>query len=97
LRATGADERALRRVLLGAALAVSAPATLLALALELVALAPLTERLTAGYADLPLQTEPVQVALVVLGLAAMAALASTWTAARLVREPVVAGLREAQE
>jgi ABC-type antimicrobial peptide transport system permease subunit len=97
LRATGADERALRRVLLGAALAVSAPAALLALVLELVALAPLTERLTAGYADLPLQTEPVQVALVVLGLAAMAALASTWTAARLVREPVVAGLREAQE
>jgi ABC-type antimicrobial peptide transport system permease subunit len=97
LRATGADERALRRVLLGAALAVSAPATLLALALELVALAPLTERLTAGYADLPLRTEPIQVALVMLGLAAMAALASTWTAGRLVREPVVAGLREAQE
>jgi ABC-type lipoprotein release transport system permease subunit len=97
LRATGADSRALRRLLLGAALAVSVPAALLALGLEQLALAPLTERLTAGYADLPLHMDVAHVALVLLGLAAMAAAASLWTAARLAREPVVAGLREAQE
>ena len=80
LRSAGADERALRRLLLGSALAVSLPAALLALGLELLVLAPMTERLTAGYADLPLRTDPAQVMLVAVGLAALAALATIWTA-----------------
>jgi ABC-type lipoprotein release transport system permease subunit len=96
LRAAGADARALRRMLAGAALAVVAPAALLAPALEGLVLAPATERLAAGYADLPLRTGPGQVALVAVGLVVLTASASAWTAHRLVREPVVAGLREVE-
>jgi ABC-type antimicrobial peptide transport system permease subunit len=96
LRAAGADARALRRLLAGAALAVVVPAALLALALEGLVLAPVTERLAAGYADLPLRTGAGQVALVAVGLVVLSAAASAWTARRLVREPVVAGLREAE-
>jgi ABC-type antimicrobial peptide transport system permease subunit len=96
LRATGADGRALRRLLFGAALAVAAPATLLALVLETLLLAPATERLAAGYADLPLQTDPAQVVLTLTGLLVLCVAASAGTARRLLREPVVAGLREAE-
>jgi ABC-type antimicrobial peptide transport system permease subunit len=96
LRAAGADARALRRLLAGAALAVVAPAALLALALEGLVLAPATERLAAAYADLPLRTRPGQVVLVAVGLVVLTASASAWTARRLVREPVVAGLREVE-
>jgi putative ABC transport system permease protein len=96
LRAAGADARALRRLLLGAALAVAAPAALLALALELLVLAPATEHLTAGYADLPLRTAPSEVALATLALIALTAATTWWTARRLIREPIVAGLREVE-
>jgi predicted lysophospholipase L1 biosynthesis ABC-type transport system permease subunit len=96
LRATGADTRALRRLLGGAAAAVVVPAALLALLLESVVLAPVTERLAAGYADLPLRTSPAQVAVLIGVLALLVAGASAWTARRLAGEPVVAGLREAE-
>jgi ABC-type antimicrobial peptide transport system permease subunit len=96
LRATGADARALRRLLGGAAAAVVLPAALLALLLESVVLAPVTERLAAGYADLPLRTSPAQVAVLIGALALLVAGASAWTARSLAREPVVAGLREAE-
>jgi ABC-type antimicrobial peptide transport system permease subunit len=96
LRAAGGDARALRRLLAGAALAVVVPAAVVALVLEALVLAPATERLAAGYADLPLRTGLGQVALVGVGLIVLTAAASAWTARRLVREPVVAGLREAE-
>jgi ABC-type antimicrobial peptide transport system permease subunit len=96
LRAAGADARALRRLLAGAALAVVVPAALLALLLEGLVLGPFTERVAAGYADLPLRTGPGQVALVAVGLIVLTAAASAWTARRLVREPVLAGLREVE-
>jgi ABC-type lipoprotein release transport system permease subunit len=96
LRATGADGRALRRLLGGAAATVVVPAAVLALALEAVVLAPLTEQLAAGYADLPLRTGAGQVALLIGALALLVAAATAWTARALVREPVVAGLREAE-
>jgi ABC-type lipoprotein release transport system permease subunit len=96
LRATGADARALRRLLGGAAAAVVVPAALLALVLESVVLAPVTERLAAGYADLPFETSPAQVALLIGVLALLVGAASARTARALAREPVVAGLREAE-
>jgi hypothetical protein len=69
---------------------------LLATALESVLLAPLTQRLAAGYADLPIETRPAELALVGAGLVLLAGGASALTARRLLREPVVAGLREAE-
>jgi ABC-type antimicrobial peptide transport system permease subunit len=96
LRAAGADARSLRRLLGGAALAVVAPAGLLALALESFLLAPLTERLAAGYADLPIDARAGQLLLVLASLLLLAWAASAWTARRLLRESVVAGLREVE-
>lgn len=97
LRAGGADARALRRLLGGAAGAVAGPAAAMALVLESVVLAPLVERLAAGYADLPLRADLGHAVVLVAALALLVAAASAWTTRGLVREPVVAGLREVQE
>ncbi|MBJ7521365.1 MAG: ABC transporter permease [Solirubrobacteraceae bacterium] len=94
LRAAGADHRALRRLLFGAATAVVIPAAVVAVALEEVVLAPATARLAAGYADLPLGAGLGQAVAVSGALLGLAALASWEMARRLAREPVVTGLRE---
>ncbi|HMJ36008.1 MAG TPA: FtsX-like permease family protein [Baekduia sp.] len=94
LRAAGADARALRRLLAGAAGAVVVPALAVAVLLEAAVLAPLVAHLAAGYADLPLGASAGQIALVGGGLLILSWLAAWLTGRRLVREPVVAGLRE---
>ena len=94
LRACGASRADVAAVLGGAAAAVAVPAALLAVVLELVVLGPLVTRLAAGYAGLPLSPTPGQVAAVAGGLAVLAALSAWLVARRLVREPVVRGLRE---
>jgi ABC-type lipoprotein release transport system permease subunit len=94
LRASGADARALRRLLGGAAGAVAVPALVVAVALEALVLAPLVAHLAAGYADLPLGASAAQVALVAAGLLGLAWVAAWLAGRRLVREPIVAGLRE---
>jgi putative ABC transport system permease protein len=94
LRACGADRATIALVLAGAAAAVAVPAAAAGVVLELVAFGPLVSRLAAGFASLPLAASPGQVALVAGGLLALAA-AATWAVARRVlREPVLAGLRE---
>jgi ABC-type lipoprotein release transport system permease subunit len=94
LRACGADGATVALVLGGAAAAVAVPAALAGVVLERVAFGPLVARLAAGFAALPLAPTGAQVALVVCGLLALAA-AATWLVARQVmREPVIAGLRE---
>ncbi len=94
LRAAGADARGLRRLLGGAALAVVVPAIVVAIILETTLLSPLVARLTAGYADLPLGATTGQIVLVAGGLLLLSWAAAAMTGRRLVREPVVAGLRE---
>lgn len=94
LRAAGADRRALALLLAGAAAAVVVPAAVVAIALEALVLAPLTSQIAAGYADLPLGAGAGQAMLVAGGLLVLGMLASAAMAGRLVREPVVAGLRE---
>jgi predicted lysophospholipase L1 biosynthesis ABC-type transport system permease subunit len=94
LRAAGADARALRRLLGGAAGAVVVPAVAVAVALEAIVLAPLVAHLAAGYADLPLGATGGQIALVAGALLSLSWIAAWLTGRRLVREPVVAGLRE---
>jgi ABC-type lipoprotein release transport system permease subunit len=94
LRALGADGPAVARVLAGAAIAVAVPAALVGIALEVLAFGPLVARLAAGFAALPLAPTAAQVALVTAGLLALAAIATAVVARRVLREPVVAGLRE---
>ena len=94
LRASGASAPALRRLLFGAAAAVCVPAALVGLAIEALVLSPGVSRLTAGYADLSPAPSAGQVVLAWAGLALGAAAVAGWTARLLLREPVVAGLRE---
>jgi hypothetical protein len=51
-------------------------------------------RLAAGFASLPIAPSPAQVVLVVAGLLALAAAATALVARRVLREPVIMGLRE---
>jgi ABC-type lipoprotein release transport system permease subunit len=94
LRAAGADAGSVALVLAGAAAAVAVPGALLGLALEAAVFGPLVARLAAGFADLPLAPSVGQVAIVALGVLALAAAATALVARRVLREPVIAGLRE---
>jgi len=94
LRASGADAPTVGLVLGGAAVAVAVPAAIAGVLLELFALGPLVARLAAGFASLPLTPTAGQIALVVGGLLALAAAATAVVARRVLREPIVAGLRE---
>jgi putative ABC transport system permease protein len=93
LRASGAGASEVRRVLLGAALVVALGAAPLAVALELLVLGPAVSGLAAGYVSLPLAARAGQVAIVVAGMFFLAAAAAAFTARRLRKERVVAGLR----
>ncbi len=94
LRAVGADGPSVGTVLAGAAIAVAIPAALAGVVLEVVAFGPLVARLAAGFAALPLAPTAGQIALVAGGLVALAAIATALVARKVLREPVVAGLRE---
>jgi ABC-type antimicrobial peptide transport system permease subunit len=94
LRAAGAGRREVRLVLTGAALLVVAGAAPAAVALELLVLGPATSRLAASYVSLPLDVGVGHVAIVVGGLLVLGLAAAAWATRRLLREPVVAGLRE---
>jgi FtsX-like permease family len=94
LRACGGDADTVALVLLGAAAAVALPGALLGVALEATVLGPLVARLAAGFASLPIAPSGGQVVLVVAGLLALAGAATAVVARRVLREPVVVGLRE---
>jgi ABC-type lipoprotein release transport system permease subunit len=94
LRACGGDAATVALVLLGAAAAVALPAALVGVTLEITVFGPLVARLAAGFATLPIAPGAGQVLLVVAGLLALAALATALVARRVLREPVVLGLRE---
>jgi hypothetical protein len=94
LRACGGDGETVALVLLGAAAAVALPGAVIGVVLEVTVLGPLVARLAAGFASLPIAPGLGQVLLVVVGLLALAALATWFVARRVLREPVVLGLRE---
>jgi hypothetical protein len=94
LRACGGDGGTVALVLLGAAAAVAIPGALVGVALEVTVLGPVVARLAAGFATLPIAPGAGQVILVVAGLVVLAAVATALVARRVLREPVVLGLRE---
>jgi ABC-type antimicrobial peptide transport system permease subunit len=94
LRTTGAGRNVLGRVLAGACAVVLVPAALLGVAIEWLLLGPLVGSLAAGYAGLSLTPQAGHLALIAAVLLGLGAIAVSWVAARIVREPVVAGLRE---
>ena len=94
LRACGADAATVGVVLAGAAAAVAIPAAIAGVLLETLAFGPLVARLAAGFASLPLAPTTGQVALVVAGLLLLAVAATAIVARRVLREPIVTGLRD---
>ena len=94
LRACGGDRVTVALVLGGAAAAVALPAALLGVALEAAVFGPVVARLAAGFASLPIAPSLAQVVLVVGGVVALAGAATALVARRVLREPVVLGLRE---
>jgi ABC-type lipoprotein release transport system permease subunit len=94
LRACGGDGTTVALVLLGAAAAVALPGAIAGVVLEVTVLGPLVARLAAGFAALPISPGAGQVFLVIGGLLALAAVATALVARRVLREPVVLGLRE---
>jgi ABC-type lipoprotein release transport system permease subunit len=94
LRALGAGPGAVATVFAGAAFAVAVPGALLGALLERELLAPVVTRLAGDYVTVALANKPADVALVALGVAAIAAVAASLSAGRSAREPIVTGLRE---
>jgi ABC-type lipoprotein release transport system permease subunit len=94
LRAVGGDASTVALVLLGAAAAVAIPGAIVGVVLEITVLGPVVARLAAGFATLPIAPGAGQVILVFGALLALAGLATALVARRVLREPVVLGLRE---
>lgn len=94
LRASGAGRRTVALMLLGTAAVVIAVAAPVGVLVQRLAFGPGVARLAAGYASLPLGAGAVSVAGVAAALVLVAALAATWVARRVEREPIAAGLRD---
>ncbi|MBS1893359.1 MAG: hypothetical protein JST59_18835, partial [Actinobacteria bacterium] len=92
LRACGAGARSIRVLLAGAALAVLVPAAVVAVLLERLVLGPAVSRLAQGYATLSLVADAAQVAVLLVGLAAIGALAVWWVVRRVIGRPIAGGL-----
>ncbi|HET8976558.1 MAG TPA: ABC transporter permease [Solirubrobacteraceae bacterium] len=92
LRAVGGGSGAVRRLLLGAALALVVPAAAVGVVLERFVFGPALSRLAVNYASLPLAATGREVLATVAGLLVAAGLAALWVARSAGRESVVAGL-----
>lgn len=92
LRACGANAGAIRRLLGGAVLALIAPAALIGVLVEWLALGPALAKLAAGYATLDLNPTVEELAAVLIGLALSGIAAVFWVTRSAVHEPVVEGL-----
>ncbi len=92
LRACGAGAGAIRRLLLGAVLALVVPAALAGVLLERLLLGPALSNLAVSYATLELKATALDVLALVAGLGLAAAATVWWVARAAVRESVVAGL-----
>jgi ABC-type antimicrobial peptide transport system permease subunit len=93
LRAFGAGNAAVRRLLAGAVAALVIPAAVIGIVLERLVLGPALGRLAAGYATLPLGATAPEIAAVLAGLALAGGFAVLWVARQTTRETVIAGLR----
>jgi ABC-type antimicrobial peptide transport system permease subunit len=92
LRACGAGRREVGLTLAGAAVLLVALAAPLAALLERLVLAPTTARVAAGYVSLPLTVGATELSIVIGGLLFLSLVAAAWTARRLERHPISAGL-----
>ncbi len=93
LRAFGGGSAAVRRLLVGAVLALLTPAVLLGILLERVLFGPTLTDLAAGYATLPLHLTATALLGTLGGVVIAGAAAVAWVARQAGHESVAAGLR----
>jgi putative ABC transport system permease protein len=92
VRACGAGPGAVRRLLVGAALALVVPAAIVGVLLERFVLGPALSHLAENYATLSLTAGPSEVLVTLAGLALAAGVAVAWVSRQASRESVVEGL-----
>ena len=92
VRACGAGPGAVRRLLVGAALALVVPAAIVGVLLERLVLGPALSHLAENYATLSLTAGPSEVLVTLAGLAVAAGVAVAWVSRQASRESVVEGL-----
>ncbi len=92
IRACGAGPGAVRRLLLGAALALVVPAAIVGVLLERFVLGPALSHLAENYATLSLTAGRAEVLVTLAGLAVAAGVAVAWVSRQASRESVVEGL-----
>jgi len=92
LRACGAGSGAVRRLLLGATLALVVPAAVVGIVIERFVFGPALSNLAANYASLPLVATSKEVLATLAGLALAGAVAVVWVARQAARESVISGL-----
>ena len=92
VRACGAGPGAVRRLLVGAALALVVPAAIVGVLLERLVLGPALSHLAENYATLSLTAGPSEVLVTLAGLAVAAGVAVAWVSHQASRESVVEGL-----
>ncbi len=92
VRACGAGPGAVRRLLVGAALALVVPAAIVGVLLERFVLGPALSHLAENYATLSLTAGPAEVFVTLAGLAIAAGVAVAWVSRQASRESVVEGL-----
>jgi len=92
LRACGAGPGAVRRLLLGAALALVVPAAVVGVLLERFVFGPALSHLAENYATLALDATTSEVLATLAGLAVAGAVAVVWVSRQASRESVVSGL-----
>jgi ABC-type lipoprotein release transport system permease subunit len=92
LRACGAGPASIRSLLAGAALAVMAPAALIAILLERFLLGPALGGIAAGYASLSLEADATEIAILLAGLALIGVLAVWWVVRRVSAQSIARGL-----
>ncbi len=92
LRAFGAGGAAVRRLLVGAVIALVVPAAVIGILLERLVLGPALSRLAASYVTLSLGATALEIVAVLAGLALAGAIAVAWVARRTTRENVIAGM-----
>jgi ABC-type antimicrobial peptide transport system permease subunit len=92
LRASGAGPSAVRRLLLGATLAIIVPAGVVGVLLERYVFGPALSHLAVNYASLALVATSGEVLATLAGLAVAGVVAVVWVARQAGRESVVSGL-----
>lgn len=93
LRACGADGADVLRLFAGAAAIIAAPAALVAIVLERLVVGPLAAGLAAPYADISLPATVPEIAIMLVGLAIVAAVASAWVCHGAMRRSITSALR----